>query len=253
VRKSFDKYQSIMPPKVADNKPSKKTVQAKQAKAIDDTTFGLKNKNKSKKVQEYITRVEKTVKHSQNADAEKAKEAKKDAKIAKQLQEEELRVLFNEGISNQFGKKKSAAASLAEGLGISGPSKEIEDILAEFSSDSDSESDDDSDAGVYRKEADLALDREEAENENVTEGGVEVFREKTIEDIIEEQRAKLAAEGKQGTPVTAESFAKWRAAKVLRKQAEAEARMKAEQTKRKGGKGLCKFFNCYIRITEVSC
>lgn len=44
---------------------SKKAVQAKQAKVIEDSTFGLKNKNKSKKVQEYITRVEKTVKHSQ--------------------------------------------------------------------------------------------------------------------------------------------------------------------------------------------
>jgi len=67
---------------------------------------------------------------------------------------------------------------------------------------------------------------------------VEVFREKTIEDIIEEQRAKLAAEGKKGTPVTAETFAIWRAGKILRKQQEAEARVKLEQSKKKGGKGL---------------
>ena len=46
----------------------------------------------------------------------------------------------------------------------------------------------------------------------------EVFREKTIEDIIEEQRAKLAAEGKVGTPVTAETFARWRAGKLAQKQ-----------------------------------
>ena len=45
-----------------------------------------------------------------------------------------------------------------------------------------------------------------------------------------------------GTPVTAESFAKWTVAKAARKQAEAEARVKAEQAKKKGGKGLCKYF-----------
>lgn len=38
-----------------DNKPSKKTVQKKQEKVIEDRTFGLKNKNKSKKVQEFIS------------------------------------------------------------------------------------------------------------------------------------------------------------------------------------------------------
>ena len=43
-----------------------------------------------------------------------------------------------------------------------------------------------------------------------------------------------------GTPVTADSFAKWSIAKAARKQLEAEARVKAEQAKKKGGKGLCK-------------
>ena len=73
------------------------------------------------------------------------------------------------------------------------------------------------------------------------ETAIEVYKEKTLEDIIEEQRAKLLAEGKKGTPVTAESFAKWRAMKLERKQAEAEARVKAEQSKKKGGRGLCKY------------
>jgi hypothetical protein len=48
----------------------------------------------------------------------KAKEAKKEAKIAKQLEEEQLRSLLNEGISNQFGKKKTQAQSTASKLGI---------------------------------------------------------------------------------------------------------------------------------------
>lgn len=68
---------------------------------------------------------------------------------------------------------------------------------------------------------------------------------KTLEDIIEEQRAKLAAQGKVGTPVTAETFAIWRAGKLAKRQAEAEARMKELSKKKGGGKGLCKFINIY--------
>lgn len=50
-----------MPPK---EKPSKKAIKEKKTKLIEDATFGLKNKNKSKKVQQYINRVEKSV-HNQ--------------------------------------------------------------------------------------------------------------------------------------------------------------------------------------------
>lgn len=46
---------------------SKKAVILKQSKAIDDATFGLKNKNKSKKVQQFIDRVEKAVKFNPDA------------------------------------------------------------------------------------------------------------------------------------------------------------------------------------------
>lgn len=41
-----------MPPK--DKGPSKKTEQKAKAKVVEDLTFGLKNKNKSAKVQQYI-------------------------------------------------------------------------------------------------------------------------------------------------------------------------------------------------------
>lgn len=211
-----------MPPK--EQKPSKKAVIAKKERVIEDSTFGLKNKNKSKKVQDFVKRVETTVKNSNGgADAAKAKDAKKEQQIAKELQEEEMRILFNEGISNQFGKKKSTAKSTAEQMGISEASKEVAKILDGFSSDSDSD------------EEDLQFNEIFVEEENTV---IEVFREKTIEDIIEEQRAKLAADGKTGTPVTAESFAIWRQAKLAKRQADAEARMKLEQTKKKGGKGL---------------
>jgi hypothetical protein len=176
---------------------SKKAKKEKAARTVEDATFGLKNKNKSAKVKTFIDRVEKGVKQSTGFfDAEAAKEAKKAAKLAKQLQEEELRILFNEGIMNQFGKKKSATAARAAELGIAEQSKEVAELLEEFSSDSDTDvRDNDKRQTIYLSDDDEP---------------VEIFREKTIEDIIEEQRAKLQAEGKQGTPVTAESFAKWR-------------------------------------------
>lgn len=52
-----------------EQKPSKKAVREKKEKSIDEATFGLKNKNKSKKVQQFITRVEKSVKN-QNGGAD---------------------------------------------------------------------------------------------------------------------------------------------------------------------------------------
>ena len=47
-----------------DQKPSKKAVKAKKERTVEDLTFGLKNKNKSKKVQQYIDRAEKSIKNS---------------------------------------------------------------------------------------------------------------------------------------------------------------------------------------------
>jgi hypothetical protein len=57
----------------------------------------------------------------------------------------------------------------------------------------------------------------------------------SIEEIIEQQRAKLGPTG--GTPVTAETLAKWKADKVARKQAEEVKRMK-EEAKKSGGRGI---------------
>lgn len=136
--------------------------------------------------------------------------------------------MFNEGISGQFGKKKSKAQSAASQLGLTEANRDVSEFLEALSSDSSEDEED----PYYKNKSDTIYISDEPV---ITE----VFREKTIEDIIEEQRAKLAAEGKVGTPVTAESFAKWRANKLAQKQAAAEARVKAEQSKKKGGKGLC--------------
>lgn len=47
-----------MPPKKKEPKgPSAKTIQKEKAKIVEDKTFGLKNKNKSKVVQNYVKQV----------------------------------------------------------------------------------------------------------------------------------------------------------------------------------------------------
>lgn len=205
--------------------PSKKAVREKKKSIVEDATFGLKNKNKSKKVQQFISRTELSVKKSHGgSEMLKNKEDKETKKLAKKLQEEELRLLFNEGITGQHGKSKAKAKDSALELGLLEASNEVNDYLDALSSDSDS------DTEVKEKRKTLYIDDEPQQ--------VEVFREKTIEDIIDEQRTKLAAEGKTGTPVTAASFATWRAAKLAKKQAEAEERMKLAETKKKGGKDV---------------
>ena len=49
----FRRQLRVMPPK---DKPSKKNALKKKDQAIEDRTFGLKNKNKSAKVQGFIQR-----------------------------------------------------------------------------------------------------------------------------------------------------------------------------------------------------
>jgi hypothetical protein len=163
----------------------------------------------------------------------KAKDDKTKQKLAKQQADEELRILLNDGVANQFGKKKTAAKEEAEKMGLT------ESVITiEFSDDSDEEEEEEE---VMEQSKQSSSSRHNYEQETYEVEAIEVFKEKTIEDIIEEQRAKLAAEGKTGTPVTAETFAIWRTEKLAKKQAAAEARMKAEQGKKGkgGGKGLC--------------
>lgn len=81
-----------MPPKV-----SKKTVEKAKAKVIEDKTFGLKNKNRSTKVQAFVQSVATSVKQG-NPNERKAQaefEARKKAKEEKLAFEAEVARLFN--------------------------------------------------------------------------------------------------------------------------------------------------------------
>ena len=46
-----------MPPKKNQKGPSNKTLEKEKKKVVEDKTFGLKNKNKSKVVQQHIRQV----------------------------------------------------------------------------------------------------------------------------------------------------------------------------------------------------
>ena len=99
-----------MPPKKkALEAASKKTVQKKKQQIVEDKTFGLKNKNKSKKVQQTIKSIEKNVMNSgdpkqRKLEEQRAKlkaERKAKAKAAKAEQE----ALFGEALLAVSKKK----------------------------------------------------------------------------------------------------------------------------------------------------
>jgi len=87
---------------------SKKTEQKKREKVVEDKTFGLKNKNKSKKVQKYVQQVQKTAGGGAKGGAthEQALAAKKKAeKEAQKQAEKEMLELFGDAYALS-GKKK---------------------------------------------------------------------------------------------------------------------------------------------------
>jgi hypothetical protein len=74
-----------LPPKTKTGNNSKKNEQKKQQKIVEDKTFGLKNKNKSKSVQKYIKGVQSQV---QGVQSKKQIEAIYREKKQKELEKE---------------------------------------------------------------------------------------------------------------------------------------------------------------------
>lgn len=91
-----------MAKKGAANKASNKAEQKKKTKILEDKTFGLKNKNKSKKVQAHIASVTKNVMNSgdpkERKRIEDMKQKKIAAKAAKKAMEDERNALFGEAL-----------------------------------------------------------------------------------------------------------------------------------------------------------
>lgn len=197
-----------MPPK-AKQKEGKKAQAAKKDKIVEDKTFGLKNKNKSKVVQKFVQNVEKNIKNT--SVAEKRAAEKKQQKQLRIQQEQELKALFSEALSinvkkSDLRKKKppSEHAPVSSGGGGGKASDHYDDAWAEAEL---------AKAGIDGLDA-TAL---------------------TLEQRIEKQREEMRAKGIKGTPVTAETFAAWKLRKAQRQQAEREALFKAEQLKKKKG------------------
>ena len=89
-----------MPPK----KATKKTAEKKAQKIIEDKTFGLKNKNKSKKVQQYVKSVKAQVHGGSRGGG--AGNPEKKGKGAKAKEDHELAMLFASVGGMEKKKKK---------------------------------------------------------------------------------------------------------------------------------------------------
>jgi len=203
---------------------SKKAEQKKKAGQIEDRTFGLKNKNKSKKVQVFVKSVTNSVNNSgdrkQRQEEERRKKKKSDQKSRKKAMKEEANALFNEALGALNKKKTNFKEGKSEAKGR----------------DAD---DDGKKKGTSRAMKMMyQMDAKEME-ERLKEDPNYI---PTLEDKIEAERQKKVQELKnnnmKGTPVTPESFAAWQEKKRKRRAEESRKIVEQEMRKRKGGKGL---------------
>ncbi|CAO3578287.1 unnamed protein product [Absidia cylindrospora] len=81
-----------MPPKKQQGKT--KAEKAKSAKSLEDKTFGMKNKNKSTKVQKYIQTVKSQAKHNEELNKSTIKRDIAEKKAAEEKRKLELQALF---------------------------------------------------------------------------------------------------------------------------------------------------------------
>ncbi|KAF1780287.1 ZC3H15/TMA46 family, C-terminal [Phytophthora cactorum] len=265
----YHQPQANMPPKKKGGGPSKKSVEKQKDKTLEDKTFGLKNKKKSKNVQKYIQEVTKQVKGANTrADRMKEQEAKrkKDAKA----EQENLKSLFAAAITQPKGNR----CKFSHDLMVGKKAAKI-DLYTDTRAEKEADQMDTWDQEKLEK---VVNEKHHEKNAKQTEivckhflDAIEkslygwfwcartvahlasayrhalppgyVFKSKkdrelekgnkvveiSIEEIIEQQRAKLGPHG--GTPVTEESLAKWKADKLARKKAE-EAKKLKEQAKR---------------------
>jgi len=211
-----------MPPKA-----SKKEVQKKQKQVIEDKTFGLKNKNKSKVVQSFVKEVTANAKRAglSKDDAirqEKARAERAAQKEEKKARESELNFLFAPAMTKKQKEaaeaKKLAAAEAAKKAAQEGP--EIVDAQEAYA------------------EAKRAEDMSRAEA---------VLGEQEHDDLyvqIEKERAELKKKGGL-TPVTFDNFVAWKKRKdeENKKKGLEDAKKKLIEASRMKGKSGRDLFN----------
>lgn len=203
---------------------SKKSAQKKKDQILVDKTFGLKNKNKSKKVQQKINSIERSVNNS-DPKARKLEEQRKknkaEQKARKKAMEDERNALFGEALMavQKKGKNTSHKGGKIEAKGR--------------------DADDDAKKPSQSRAMKMMFQMDAKEMEERLKEDPNYVP--TLEDEIEAQRQKKVEELKKsgkGTPVTPETFKAWQEKKRRRKAEEAKSMVEAELKKKKGGKGL---------------
>jgi hypothetical protein len=218
-----------MPSKKNTDQQSKKALQKKKDKLIEDKTFGLKNKNKSAKVQQYVKSTEKSIMNmgtdaQARAKEHKLKEEKLARKTLKKAMEAEQAALFGEALlavnkkgGQKFGKNEGKVEAKGRDHDDGGEKKGGTSHAMKL---------------MYQMDAQEMEDKLKEDPNYVP----------TLEDSVEAQRQQklreLKASGQKGTPVTQATFKEWQERKRKRKEAEIKKMVEAEMKKKKGGKGL---------------
>eukprot|EP01112_Ceratiomyxa_fruticulosa_P003643 TRINITY_DN1395_c0_g4_i1.p1 TRINITY_DN1395_c0_g4~~TRINITY_DN1395_c0_g4_i1.p1 ORF type:complete len:382 (-),score=123.72 TRINITY_DN1395_c0_g4_i1:374-1519(-) len=280
-----------MPPKA-----SKKAEDKAKAKVIEDRTFGLKNKNKSTKVQKYVDSVTQQVKSSGTREAQKEKiaaEQRKKEKEAAEKAKQEVAALFRPVINQKIPPGVDPKSILCEAfrqgvcdkgfkckfshdLAVQRKSEKI-DLYTDRRLTKEEKEKDSMESWDQDKLSSVVDQKQSAVNKQLKtaivckyfldaieqkkygwfwecpNGGDKcmyqhclppgfVFQSKKkeedvedetpIEEIIEEERKKLTTR----TPVTLETFKKWKEEKRMKKEQEAKAAEEKRLADIKAGK-----------------
>jgi hypothetical protein len=203
---------------------SKKNEQKKKNRMVEDKTFGLKNKNKSKKVQAYVQATSNSIMNGGDPKKRKEDELRKRnhaaKKAMKKAKEEERNALFGEALLAV--KKKTTTKTKA---GTTALGRDHNDTKEK--------------SGTSRAMK-MMFQMDATEMDQALKADPNYVR--TIEDDIELERQKklneLKEKGIKGTPITHETFKAWLERKRKKKEEAARKLVDAELKKKKGGKGL---------------
>jgi len=250
-----------MPPKATG--PSKKTEQKRQEKVIEDKTFGLKNKNKSKTVQNYVKSVVSQVKKVDGKGGESKRIAEEFAQKAAQKKEEEKKALLASLFKSV--KKTQEIDDEPEIVEEEDDKYEEIDLYTDqreqiYSRRGEGGQDDDLEEWNLNKDktekvCKFFLDSVEAGKygwrwmcpngmkcmyKHALPQGYTLKRDqptdgKKADTILEEELERERALLTGGTPVTLERFLKWKEDKRIKKEKEIEQKKLDEQKKSKGG------------------
>lgn len=177
-----------MPPKV-----SKKTADKVKAKVIEDKTFGLKNKNRSAKVQAFVQNVTQSVKQGSAEERKRQAEfeQKKAAKEAKKAIEAEMARLFKAVPTAAGVKPAEGEEDVDKNYGVN-----PEDYLW-TADDFDAVEEDDS-----RLEERLEAEREALKGRTdltpVTEESFQIWKAKKRQEAAEKEAARVRAAKEKG-------------------------------------------------------